>query len=485
MTTTTANKIQAPKRGAGEPGLGRITINRTPYADSGVSGQVEAANRRIAAHALLGQARRLLLADFYSDSPVLKHRTSKSGSKLSHRTSWCRRRAVPGSDDHPLLYFRESRVGRVGHVWKCGSLGTCPVCAETISERRRAMLNDVYAARGGKAVMITLTMRHTRQQGLQSVRDLISEAFKRLMVTGKAARGFCRRWGIVGRITAHETTYGVNGWHPHLHVAVDFDRKLSEVNLDELKDELIKRWCSIVENLGGYASPAWSVDVSVQADPAYLAKLGFEHVRLIDSNGQWNIAAEMTKAPTKTAKRGGLSPKALLAVSLSGQTYFDPETGLTVSPGRAGELWIEYAATTYRAKHLMAAGTLRAAMKTAGDKSDEELADEDTHFAEVMGTIRIEDYLRVVGNDAVAELENEIGTGDPERVRLFLAALAILFTANVEFGDDPEPPDVVLDLTGPIRVMRSRVDLDSMTVTETVEEISRAEYQCYLERDGS
>jgi hypothetical protein len=92
------------------------------------------------------------------------------------------------------------------------------VCSAKIAARRSIEVEAAalaHTAAGGELVMLTLTLRHDRSQGLVELLDALRSAWRSVQNDA--------RWGpvrseLVGTITATEVTRGPNGWHPHLHL---------------------------------------------------------------------------------------------------------------------------------------------------------------------------------------------------------------------------------------------------------------------------
>ena len=174
---------------------------------------------------------------------------SVEGVYLRRRLRWFRRRTqhkfvdwqraqVESWDDVPM-----AKLGRCGRVaWSesvaihgvqgddgltafpvgvvsCASIWSCPVCSAKIRTRRSLEVQaaaKIHAALGGELVMLTLTLRHVRGQGLAQLLDVLKDSWKAVQQQRGWARGVRRE--LVGSVTGTEVTFGPNGWHPHLHL---------------------------------------------------------------------------------------------------------------------------------------------------------------------------------------------------------------------------------------------------------------------------
>ncbi|ETN79898.1 hypothetical protein NECAME_18058, partial [Necator americanus] len=131
-----------------------------------------------------------------------------------HRTTLCKH-AVTGSEvllmkgknpetNKPRGYFTGLQT--------CGSVWTCPICANRIQEQRRGEIAQAMKflcaeAQGKQAVMITFTFPHTVSDKLK---ELLEKFSKSLMTfkSGKAFVGFKNKYGFEGLIRSLEITRG-------------------------------------------------------------------------------------------------------------------------------------------------------------------------------------------------------------------------------------------------------------------------------------
>jgi len=372
-------------------------------------------------YALLATARKLLLDDFHSENKQVEHRRNEEG-EWPHRTTLCHigmtKRWVE------MWHYPEFKGGAFKNLMHCACVWTCAKCAAKITERRLELYNMALKAIDGPPIMLTLTVQHGHGAHLRDVQKELLDGYTKMFSEGKQAYKWLGKWGIVGRSRAIETTYGISGWHPHLHVALDFGRGLSKIDLDEFQNEARERWATIIKRLGGYASRTYGAFVTVEANASYFLKLGIKDVELVRSGGKWTLAAEMTKSPNKKAGRDGLTPIGLLAAVMS-DGYTNDDFHMTGK--RAGELWIEYIAAMQGQKQLVASGTIYKLLKKLGDKTDEETEAEEREDGINYGMLNYQEFKIILGNDVRGELEDVIGQGDTDKLKTFLAELGIDF----------------------------------------------------------
>lgn len=138
-------------------------------------------------------------------------------------------------------------VASLHGLMTCGSVWACPRCSAVIANTRAAEIGAAVREcyrRGGRAYLLTLTMRHSRRDGLADLWDSLSKGWRSVFGTrqwtgqkertvqrkgGLALRpeimGDAERFDIAGVTRAVEATYGKpelggHGWHLHIHALV-------------------------------------------------------------------------------------------------------------------------------------------------------------------------------------------------------------------------------------------------------------------------
>ena len=173
--------------------------------------------------------------------------------------------------------MRQGGRAWVRDVAMCGSVWACPVCGGRILAARRGdILKGLEAAhaRGWTSLLLTLTFYHRPEERLADVLGDLVAVWAKVKAGGWWAK-LRKRAGIVGDIQALEVTWGVNGWHPHRHIALVFDHKVNEVERKALQAELCERFRSVAKCAGRWASRDWGIVLSRGA-ASYVAKMGHE-----------------------------------------------------------------------------------------------------------------------------------------------------------------------------------------------------------------
>ena len=107
-----------------------------------------------------------------------------------HRTSLCKH-ACTGSAGVGINLLVEAKKGFYTGLQTCGSVWTCPVCANKIQEVRRleiASAMKYFYHQKKQAVMITITFPHNKKQSLAELLSKFSEALKMFRKGGAWSR---------------------------------------------------------------------------------------------------------------------------------------------------------------------------------------------------------------------------------------------------------------------------------------------------------
>jgi len=229
--------------------------------------------------------------------------------------------------------------------------------AERGEELKRAV--DAWGA--SNVAMLSLTVRHGLGDDLRATRRGLATAFQRL-IRGEPWKRFCAKYGIKHHVRAVEVTYGIHGWHPHLHALLFLEIPLSVAELDAATAWLQERWRNCVRRALGsdFVPNEHGVDLRASKRADYLAKFSFE---LVDPG----------------SKRGRGPNRTPLQIATSAASGRCPEDEA---------LWAAYCAGMRGAKMLTWSNGLRAAVELDVEKSDEEVVEgEEQKEAEVVAVM--------------------------------------------------------------------------------------------------
>lgn len=135
---------------------------------------------------------------------------------------------VPLGDVLTLDRRMDGRIDRHG-VFRCGSVHTCPSCAQRIAQPRSRLIAaviDAARAAGYFVAMWTLTMPHDCTTSLWRLAQRFHDAFDIFSTHGTVRRRLAE-WGYMGHVNTYETTLALaedlitnNGFHYHGHGVV-------------------------------------------------------------------------------------------------------------------------------------------------------------------------------------------------------------------------------------------------------------------------
>jgi hypothetical protein len=220
-------------------------------------------------------------------------------------------------------------VARVSGVWRCGSSWSCPVCMPVVRQRAALEIqagSDVLSARGGSAVFVTATGPHSKSDPLKRLLEPVF-GFGKIVTHDRVWLEFAVGSSYLGQIRAAEITYGSNGWHPHCHALLCFDRQLNDCEVARLRSLVEVPWQRELTRRGvGQIHAVHGVDVERVTVDGTLAS----YVAGVDST--WGIGLEVARAD---AKSKGQTPVDLLRRF----AYF--------GDAQAKALWLEYEWATF------------------------------------------------------------------------------------------------------------------------------------------
>lgn len=271
---------------------------------------------------------------------------------------------------------------------RCGSIWACPVCSAVIRAQRVreiALALERAHQRGHGIAFATLTLRHTADDPLSGTLDALLTAWRRV-TSWTAWKKLSKRVGWIGTIRSVEVTLGVNGWHPHSHLAFIFERPLTEDERASFEAELAVIWRRAVEKVGA-SMPSLEHGVNVQlADGAGEQIAGYLG-KVQEKVGQQrlSVAKELARGDLKAGRAGSVNPLELL----------DDETG---SP-RVRRLFLEYyEATKGRRAFGWSRGLRDYLMPDVEELTDEEVL-EQAERGELLALIGPEDWDTNVRDD--------------------------------------------------------------------------------------
>jgi len=310
------------------------------------------------------------------------------------------------------VYSADTKRANYRGLVICGSVWDCPVCSATITEFRRRELSKAMENYSDRAVLVTLTLSHHKEQRLKPLIGSLKGAYQ-MAFSGRWFETFKEKWSLSGTIKATEVTYGKNGWHPHYHILMFIDANVSIEQVEsEFAQEIRTRWLYCLSKHDAYASMSHGVDVrGVYADIAeYVAKYAYEPA---DELG-WNVVSELTKSPSKTASGHGKTPFQLLIAYRDGDN-------------RAADLFLEYSSAFYRSHQLEWSKGLKKLMglDETDDIPDEIIAEQLPEDSRLLCRLDRDQWKAVLKANLRAELLDVASKGDVEVLWEWLTSIGV------------------------------------------------------------
>ena len=345
----------------------------------------------------------------YGDSPTpplarQAKRASREGIKRAQR-------ALTDSTSSRLCWYcagtgavvdiGSSLTAHVTGIRRCGSPWSCLLCAPVVRERRAVEIDTGVAGHlelGGSALFVTFTLPHHRTDALVNRLLAVSQALN-LTLKGTPWTKRRDRLGYVGAIRAVEITDGANGWHPHNHALLLFDRPLLDHEVGQLSAWLFARWAGIVHRKGFGSINGHGLDVRPVTSAGDLSQY------LCKIDGGWGVGLELARSDVKRN-----SPIQHLRDFAS--------TGDMASAAR----WLEYEHATFGKRAIRWSPGLRARLLGDEDETADELlaASEGLDLALMRAVIPREVWDPAVAGGTATDLLSEL-----EHIAALILSLSI------------------------------------------------------------
>lgn len=332
----------------------------------------------------------------------------------------CRRSARDESAGVTLTVSPDGQqLGRKG-LNRCASVWACPVCEAVIRGQRATDADKAiteHVRRGGMVLFVTFTVRHWSNHDLEDlIRVQVREVWKGLLSGRKWARSQAgnlrNRLGVVGTIRVIEVTVGqVNGWHPHLHVAVFLGGRQdpkpkrgsgekwdptvrsyfrpADADLDAFEAEWKAAWIDGVTAANPDFRPSQRDGVDFKRvytvkDAAAIGKY-ISKVQGTDVNSDWSVGAELARGDVKKPRGGNMKAMDILfrLAALRGGQVAEELPGWG-SIEQLLAMWAEYELTTKGGQNMSWSEGLKRAYDVGTD-DDQDVADRQAVDAEDAG----------------------------------------------------------------------------------------------------
>lgn len=318
------------------------------------------------------------------------------------RVAMCLRK-VNGSNVEVYKHKKTSKAFYAG-LLVCGSVWVCPVCAAKISERRKLEIKhafDMHKEEGGKIAMLTLTFSHKKKDRLKDTIKQFGQATTKFM-TGRAFNDIRLQMDMIGRIRVYEVTYGKNGFHPHVHIALFYK---NDIDLLKMRIKMYELWEKACLKFGIKTNYEHGLDLQgAEQAEAYLSK-----------HGTWSLEQELSKSHIKKAKNDSMTPFDFL------RKYIESEDENLL------KLFREYVECFKGKRQIQWSQGLKKQFVLV-EKTDDELAKEKLEEADVLGMLEYQEWKQI--------LKQEYRTVFLDRVEKYGFEMAYKMTIKKETSGD-------------------------------------------------
>ncbi len=313
MTLKPQNRQNYPPKTDAEKGrLVLLRNNEHPYT-ARVGKNFDQTKYRKNLYQLQSKSSDILSSVYMEKNGVKKH---------AHRVVQCTKCRVSAENGVFVYVNKDTKKAQYGNLMLCGSVWTCPKCANRITTARSAEV--LQAIQKAPAFgFLTLTTPHHLGMPLSHLLDLQAKA-KQEFYRSHKVRNLLKSLGVHGRITATECTYGeVNGWHPHYHALLFLDAVADADKVKEVQASLATEWRNACQKIGMKNLPTVENGLDLQAitDENAMKKLAEYMTKYGCMPADNRINNELTKWHTKTKVRQqgeiltGLTPFEILAMA--------------------------------------------------------------------------------------------------------------------------------------------------------------------------
>ncbi|WOA61101.1 protein rep [Bacillus mycoides] len=289
----------------------------------------------------------------------------------NERVSKCLR-MMSNKSEVEVWEHQKTKKAFYGGLLVCGSVWNCPVCAAKISERRRKELQrafDIHKSKSGYIALLTLTFSHNKVDRLKETLDKFGKATQKFM-SGRAYNNIRDELGLIGRIRVFEVTYGKNGFHPHVHIALFYT---NNVELKSVEEKMYPLWEKACKKFELITSCKYGLDLQD----------GDEAQNYLSKHGTWGLDQELSKSHIKKAKNDSMTPFDFL------RRYLEEDDEKYLN------LFREYAECFKGKRQLQWSQGLKKQF-VLEDKTDEQVAQEKIEEADLLGILDYDIWQRIL-----------------------------------------------------------------------------------------
>lgn len=329
------------------------------------------------------------------------------------RVADCLRKIVPGKNSVDVALSLDGGGAHLMNLCTCSRIWQCPVCASRISSERAQELmraTSKWHDNGSFCALFTYTLSHIAIDPLTELLGALREAH-RAFKSGRWFQDIKAGYFWRGSVSALETTYGKNGWHPHIHELVFFDAMIGS-DFDKLEEDAKEHWRVMVAQQKQMASWTHGLDIR-ETDTEiyeYVSKYG-----VMPKVTRWTAEAEVTRAPVKRSSKDGITVWQILSQAADGNKA-------------SAKLFLEYSAVFKGRNQLVWSKGLKSLLGI-DEKSDEEIIETEVHTYLVLQSLSREEWklLMRLDFDVRGEILKIASLNDPEQLKAFIQEKIDLF----------------------------------------------------------
>jgi hypothetical protein len=227
---------------------------------------------------------------------ALQEEVLGNNAEIAKSIRFCRR--VPSFTSREVIASEGEKKGSIKGVFCCGS-AKCPACSSYVSGNHKNRLKKVieYSSKKNLSVaLLTLTFSHNLKDNFSEILQKLIEAKTYFLRMRKF-----RKLNIVWNISRLEFTHGLNGWHPHFHIALGLE------NWDPQNEDILKlEWIRVCKKFGLSSSFERGLDIIIDRE--------FTEVENYIMKSGKSLADEIGHAGTKDGRFESVSIEYLLDI---------------------------------------------------------------------------------------------------------------------------------------------------------------------------
>jgi hypothetical protein len=223
----------------------------------------------------------------------LKDALTVNGILEKQAVKTCLKKSVSGATEVEIHVPKNSSKVTLKQVHTCKNFWQCPCCRTHALNKKRESVQTVIDRTMTDNFMVTLTLRHNKNDRLKGLVDGLQKASSDLWRDRHWLR-LKKEYKFLWNVRNLEVTWSEkNGWHSHIHLLIGSSEANTISDLDTIQYQLFDVWNRLVQKHG---LKGLDRQAGVKVTPADNAD---------DYLVKWSISKEMSS--DKSGKKGHLS----------------------------------------------------------------------------------------------------------------------------------------------------------------------------------